>query len=95
MEIRERGTADIFNGIDSKAARKTCPSTLHRVTARKLQAINAASTLTDLRVPSGNKLHVLTSDRAGQHAIAINDQYRICFRWIDGEAVDVEITDYH
>jgi len=95
MEIRDRGTADIFNGIDSKAARKACPSSLHPLAARKLQAVNAAAALTDLRVPAGNKLHALTNDRAGQHAIAINDQYRICFRWIDGEAVEVEVTDYH
>jgi proteic killer suppression protein len=95
MEIRDRGTADIFNGIDSKAARKVCPSPLHRLASRKLQALNAATALSDLRVPSGNRLHALTDDRAGQHAIAINDQFRICFRWIVDEAVDVEITDYH
>ena len=95
MKIGAQGTADIFNGIDSKAARKACPASLHAIASRKLQAVNAAAKLSDLRVPMGNHLHALSHDRAGQYAIKINDQYRICFRWVEGEAVDVEITDYH
>lgn len=62
---------------------------------RKLQMVDAATRLDDLKVPPGNKLHPLEDDRAGQHAVSINDQYRVCFRWRDGHAYDVEITDYH
>jgi proteic killer suppression protein len=57
--------------------------------------LHAAERLTDLRVPSGNRLHQLERDRAGQHSISINDQWRICFVWRDGDAYHVEITDYH
>jgi len=57
--------------------------------------LDAAQSLQDLRVPPGNRLEKLTGDRAGQHSIRINDQWRICFRWRDGNAYDVEITDYH
>lgn len=57
--------------------------------------LDAALSLQDLRVPPGNRLEKLTGDREGQHSIRINDQWRICFRWKDGNAYDVEITDYH
>ena len=57
--------------------------------------LDAAQSLQDLRVPPGNRLEKLTGDREGQHGIRINDQWRICFRWRDGNAYDVEITDYH
>ena len=57
--------------------------------------IDNASTLSDLRVPPGNRLEELKRDRKGQYSIRVNDQFRICFRWIDGNAEDVEITDYH
>ena len=57
--------------------------------------VNAATELADLRIPPGNKLHALTKDRQGQHAIRINDKYRVCFTWKAGDAFDVEITDYH
>jgi proteic killer suppression protein len=57
--------------------------------------LHAAKRLVDLRVPPGNRLHQLERDRAGQHSISINDQWRICFVWRDGDAFDVEITDYH
>jgi len=62
---------------------------------RKLEYVHLASTLDDLRVPPGNRLHALKNDRQGQHAIAINDQWRICFRFVKGDAYDVEICDYH
>lgn len=68
---------------------------LQRAAQKKLRLLNAASELTSLRVPPGNRLAKLAGDRAGQHSIRINDQYRICFAWIDGGAEDVEITDYH
>lgn len=57
--------------------------------------VHAAATLSDLKAPPNNGLEALKGDRAGQHSIRINDQYRICFRWIDGHARDVEIVDYH
>lgn len=68
---------------------------LQRAALRKLAMLDAAESLEDLRVPPGNHLEKLTSDREGQHSIRINDQWRLCFRWIDGEAQDIEITDYH
>lgn len=71
------------------------PQELLRVVARKLAMIEAAHVITDLRIPPGNRLEQLKGNRAGQWSIRINDKYRICFRWIDGHAHDVEIVDYH
>ena len=71
------------------------PPDLIKSARRKLVMIDNAGTLSDLRAPPANRLELLKGDRAGQHSIRINDQYRICFRWIDGSAQDVEITDYH
>ena len=71
------------------------PPSLLRVALRKLVQLDAATVLHDLRVPPGNRLEKLRGDRAGQHSIRINDQWRICFRWRDGDAFDVEIVDYH
>lgn len=68
---------------------------LRAAAKRKLDMVNAAVLLEDLKIPLGNKLHRLAGDRAGQHAIWINDQYRVCFLWKDGNAYDVEIVDYH
>jgi len=62
---------------------------------RKLEALDAAINVEDLRVPPGNRLEALKGDRKGQCSIRVNDQYRVCFRWLDGHAYDVEITDYH
>ena len=66
-----------------------------RSVQKKLMQIDAAALLSDLKSPPGNKLHALEEDRLGQHAIKVNDQYRICFTWHDGNAYDVEVTDYH
>jgi proteic killer suppression protein len=71
------------------------PPDVRRVALRKLVLLDAAETLEDLRVPPGNRLEKLTGNRAGQHSIRINDQWRVCFRWKDGDAEDVEIVDYH
>jgi toxin HigB-1 len=68
---------------------------IESVARRKLAMVHAATKLDDLKVPPGNKLHKLYGDRKGQHAISINDQYRVCFEWRKGDAYDVEITDYH
>lgn len=62
---------------------------------RKLGLVDAAVHLEDLRIPPGNRLETLRGDRAGQHSIRVNGQWRICFRWVDGNADDVEIVDYH
>jgi proteic killer suppression protein len=93
--FHKRGTEDVFNSIDSKAARRTCPVEIWSVARRKLDQINQAADLHDLRVPLGNHLEVLKGERAGQHSIRINDQYRICLQWTRQGAADVEITDYH
>ncbi|MBV8706004.1 MAG: type II toxin-antitoxin system RelE/ParE family toxin, partial [Acidobacteriaceae bacterium] len=66
-----------------------------RIAKRKLDYLDNAADLNDLRVPPGNHLEALKGDRAGQHSIRVNDQYRICFRWTDEGVYDVEITDYH
>jgi len=71
------------------------PAALQRRAFMKLAILNAAITLENLRVPPGNHLEALRGDRLGQHSIRINDQFRICFLWQDGNAFDVEITDYH
>ena len=71
------------------------PPTLLRVALRKLVQLDAATRLDDLRVPPGNRLEALRGARAGQYSIRINDQWRVCFRWHDGDAFDVEIADYH
>jgi toxin HigB-1 len=68
---------------------------IERVARRKLEMLAAARRLDDLRQPPGNRLEALRGDRAGQHSIRINDQWRICFRWADGDAYDVEVVDYH
>jgi len=68
---------------------------LQRATLRKLLVLDAAEALDDLRVPPGNRLEKLSGDRAGQYSIRINDRWRICFRWRDGDAYNVEIVDYH
>jgi proteic killer suppression protein len=65
------------------------------VARRKLRQLEIAARLDDLRVPPGNRLEVLHGDRAGQHSIRINDQWRVCFRWTAAGAEDVEIVDYH
>ena len=84
-------TEDLFNrhqpkGLDIK---------LQRAALRKLAILDAATGLADLKVPPGNRLELLRGDRAGQHSIRVNNQYRICFRWHRGNAFDVEVMDYH
>jgi toxin HigB-1 len=71
------------------------PAAIRQGARRKLAMLDAARWLDDLRSPPGNRLHELKGDRKGQHSISINDQFRVCFRWRDGDAYEVEITDYH
>ncbi len=68
---------------------------IERAARRKLEMLHAAVRIEDLRVPPGNRLHRLGGDRAGQWSIRVNDRFRICFRWEDGDAHDVELVDYH
>ena len=71
------------------------PSTIHQTALRRLTQLQAATSLHDLRIPPGNRLHALRGNRQGRYAIRINDQYRLCFRWEGREAYEIEITDYH
>ena len=91
QSFADRDTARLF----ARERVRRFPSELLRVMLRKLVALDAAETLDDLRVPPGNRLERLHGDRDGQHSIRINDQWRVCFRWKDGNAHDVEIVDYH
>jgi toxin HigB-1 len=88
-------TEDLFNGVDSRRARAACPSALWPVVRRKLTQLNRVRDLRELSVPPGNRLEALRGDRAGQHSIRVNQQYRVCFQWEDGNADAVEVTDYH
>jgi proteic killer suppression protein len=89
--FKDRVTEAVFRGESPKGF----PADLVKVTRRKLGYLDAAHDLRDLRAPPGNRLEALTGDRAGQHSIRINDQFRICFRWTPQGATDVEVTDYH
>lgn len=87
----DRKTEALFHGERSRRL----PTDIQRSALRKLLQVNAATSLDFLRVPPGNRLEPLKGERAGQHSIRINDQWRICFRWRAGDAHDVEIVDYH
>ncbi|MGH7554601.1 MAG: type II toxin-antitoxin system RelE/ParE family toxin [Longimicrobiales bacterium] len=94
VSFRDRGTEDIFDGENTKPARKTLPIELHPRAGGVLDRLNSAVSLKSLSLP-GLRLEKLKGDRAGQHSIRINDQYRVCFRWTEAGAEDVEIVDYH
>lgn len=93
--FKDTGTKDIFNGENSKSARRTCPQSLWSVATRKLDLLDSVASLDELRVPPGNRLETLAGDREGQHSIRINDQYRVCFVWAETGPDQVEIVDYH
>jgi proteic killer suppression protein len=95
VSFADQGTEDIFNGRNTQAARRTCPSELWRIARRKLDQLDSAATLNDLRIPPGNHLEALTGNRKGQHSIRINDRYRICFVWVASGPDQVAIVDYH
>lgn len=88
---KDKLTEAVANGRSPKGF----PADLVRAARRKLFMIDQAGELRDLASPPGNRLHALTKDRIGQHSISINDQFRICFLWVEGNAEEVEITDYH
>lgn len=89
--FRDTETAKIWQGQRSRRL----PQDIQQVARRKLRMLNNARTLDDLRIPPANRLESLRGNRAGQHSIRINDQWRICFTWHEGHATDVEIVDYH
>jgi proteic killer suppression protein len=94
-EFDDRGFEDIFNGRDTKAARRCCPRELWQIAARKLEQLDSAGSPGDLRVPPGNRLEPLAGKRIGQHSIRINNRYRICFIWTEDGPDRIEIVDYH
>jgi len=87
----DKRTADLF----VKGVARGLPPDVVRRAVRRLEYIDLATCLDDLRTPPGNRLHALKGDRQGQHAIAVNDQWRVCFRFAEGDAYDVDVCDYH
>lgn len=94
VDFADKATADIFHGMDSREAR-AIPSDIWPVARRKLDALNGAHVLHDLRVPPANRLEKLKGTLAGRFSIRINRQFRVIFRFEDGRASEVRITDYH
>jgi proteic killer suppression protein len=84
-------TEEIYRGFVSRRLPQNLQSVMHR----KLVMVNAAAKLEDLRVPPGNRLEALKGDRKGRHSIRVNQQWRVCFRWMESGPADVEIVDYH
>jgi proteic killer suppression protein len=91
VSFRERETEKLWRS----GGGRRFPAALRLRAFKKLAILNAAITLDNLNVPPGNRLEALRGERSGQHSIRINDQYRVCFLWRDGNAYDVEIVDYH
>ena len=89
--IKDGETEKVYARLRSRKL----PPDIQQVAYRKLRMLNNAQSLVDLRTPPGNRLERLVGRRAGQHSIRINDQWRICFEWRDGDAYEVEIVDYH
>ncbi|MDA8087004.1 MAG: type II toxin-antitoxin system RelE/ParE family toxin [Nitrospiraceae bacterium] len=87
----DKDTEDLYKTGKSRRL----PPELIRRAIRRLEYVDLATCLDDLKVPPSNRLHALKGDRAGQYSISINDQWRICFKFADGDAYGVEITDYH
>jgi proteic killer suppression protein len=90
----DQTTADLFCERNSRAARRV-PTDLWRTAQRKLKAIDVAARLEDLVIPAGNRLEKLRGDQAGRHSVRINDQFRVTFRWEEGDAHEVRVEDYH
>lgn len=90
----DQGTEDLYNGDNTKPAR-SIPKDIWAVARRKLDMLNAATAIDDLRVPPGNRLEALRGGLAGRYSIRINDQFRVVFRFANGHASDVRICDYH
>src|SRR2546423_9995220 len=95
LGFRNRATEDINYARRTKVAVRLLPTALHEQARVKLARLHAAESLNDLASLPGNRLEKLLGDRAGQHSIRVNDQYRVCFRWTQSGAQDVEVVDYH
>jgi proteic killer suppression protein len=89
--FRDAETEKVFH----RQLSRKLPPTIQQTALRKLRMLNNAATLADLRIPPANRLEKLSGDRAGQYSIRINDQWRLCFDWLENAAYNVEITDYH
>ncbi|MDB4324779.1 type II toxin-antitoxin system RelE/ParE family toxin [bacterium] len=89
------GTEDVFNGRNTKDARKICPRGLWKIAARKLEQLDSVERLDELKIPPGNRLEALSGGRKGQHSIRVNDQFQVCFTWTDQGPSAVEIVDCH
>ena len=95
VSFKNIGTEDVFNGRATRTARRICPQPIWGVARRKLDQLDSATVLGDLRTPPGNRLERLTGNRRGEHSIRVNEQFRVCFVWTDMGPAEVEITDYH
>lgn len=94
IDFGDRTTEDIFNGLDTEQARRISYS-IWNAAVRKLDMINAMHELKDLRIPPANRLEALKGKWSGYHSIRVNNQYRVVFKWSDGNAKNVMVTDYH
>ncbi len=94
VSFSDEATADLYHGRNTKRVRRF-PATIIKAALRKLDMLNAADLLQDLREPPGNRLELLKGDLAGYHSIRVNDQWRIVFQWMDNNAHGVSLTDYH
>ena len=95
QSFADAGSEAIFNGRNTREARKACPQRLWSVARRKLDQLDSAESLEDLRIPRGNRLEALSGSRKGQFSMRINEQYRVCFEWTSSGPANVEIVDYH
>lgn len=95
LSFKDSGTQDIFDGLNTQSARKSCPKSLWGLAVRKLDLLDSVVSLNELSIPPGNHLEALKGDRSGQHSIRINQRYRLCFIWTEQGPDQVEIVDYH
>jgi proteic killer suppression protein len=94
QSFADETSADLFRERNTRAARRI-PRQLWRATQRKLKLLDATSRLDDLAIPAGNRLELLKGNQAGRHSIRVNEQYRVTFRWENGNAYEVRVEDYH
>jgi proteic killer suppression protein len=94
ISFGNKSTADLFNGIESREARKI-PSQITKIALKKLDMLNAAEQLDELKIPPGNRLEALKGNLKGYYSIRINNQWRIVFQWHNGKVSQVQIIDYH
>ena len=95
ISFKNKGTEDVFNGKNTKKARKVCPADLWSIARRKLDQLDSVIEVNELKIPPGNRLEALSGDRQGEFSIRISRQYRVCFHWSSNGPELVEIADYH